>query len=120
MNPRKCAKLGFYCVGIRQLECADRLNCAAKVSFGQHLFYQKPEEVDRAVQRLKTAHSKDCKFSKKQFPAGLEEGVVSRKVLYLYAREIYEGNLKSLQGSLPHFNQELAINLLAKVVKLKE
>jgi hypothetical protein len=50
LNPRKAAKQGFYCTAMRSVQCADKENCDAKLSFGSYLSYlEQPEETVRAA-----------------------------------------------------------------------
>lgn len=78
------------------------------------------EETQRAISRIKKAHLPDCSFNFATFPQisplTLSEGVISRKTLYLYAREIYEACLQSLEGTEISFNQELVRARLLKFV----
>ena len=95
--------MGYYCSDTRQLICADQEGCGVKVTLGSCIDYIcNEQQVQRALARLKTSHTNECKFTKKQFPTVIKagefarEGLVSRKSLYLYAREIYNSNLDSL------------------------
>ena len=49
LNPRKLAKLGYKCTGLRTLKCSDEIACGVEVPLKEHLAFADLNEQNNTM-----------------------------------------------------------------------